>query len=79
MTGRELIMYILENHLEDEEIYKDGKLVGLMTLHEAAEKWNTGVNTVYTWVTLNKIKYVRINNVIYIPTNTKPIINSSVY
>ena len=79
MTGRELIMYILENHLEDEEIYKDGNLVGLMTLYEAAEKWNTGVNTVYTWVTLNKIKYVRINNVIYIPTNTKPIIDSSVY
>lgn len=79
MTGRELIMYILENHLEDEEIYKDGKLVGLMTLYEAAEKWNTGVNTVYTWITLNKLKYVRINNVIYIPTNTEPIINSSVY
>ena len=78
MTGRELIMYILENHLEDEEIYKDGNLIGLMTLYEAAEKWNTGVNTVYTWVTLNKIKYVRINNVIYIPTNTRPIINSSV-
>ena len=26
MTGRELIIYILENHLEEEEIFKDDKI-----------------------------------------------------
>ena len=31
MTGREMIIFILENHLEDEEIIQDGKIVGAVT------------------------------------------------
>lgn len=27
MTGKELILYILENNLEDSEIFKDGKFL----------------------------------------------------
>ena len=36
MTGRELIVYILQNHLEDEPIVNDGKILGLLTVEEAA-------------------------------------------
>ena len=34
MTGRELIVYILENGLENEPIFKNGKPIGFIT-HKA--------------------------------------------
>ena len=46
MTGRDLIIYILQNNLEDEEIFKDGKFIGFVTLNEAAVRLNVGVETV---------------------------------
>lgn len=38
MTGRDLILYILENHLEDEQVFEEGNLLGFITIIEAAEK-----------------------------------------
>ena len=38
MTGRELILYILENGLENEPVIKNGTFVGFMTVTQAAEK-----------------------------------------
>lgn len=67
MTGRELILYILKNGLEDEQVVKDGKLVGFLTLTEAASKFDVGTATVATWATLGYISYVNIGNVMYIP------------
>lgn len=49
MTGRALIIYILENNLENKEIFKDGKIVGFISVSEAASKFNVGVGTVKTW------------------------------
>ena len=49
MTGRELILYILENKLEDEIVIKDGIFVWLMDENEAAVKFNVGVPTVRAW------------------------------
>lgn len=49
MTGRELIIYILEHNLEDEEILQDGKLIWLMTEEEAAAKFSVGVSTIKLW------------------------------
>ena len=37
MTGRDLIVYIMLNKLEDEQVFKDGKLLGFLTEAEAAE------------------------------------------
>ena len=37
MTGRELILYILSNGLENEPVFKDGKFIGFMTEEEARE------------------------------------------
>lgn len=60
MTGRDLIIYILEHHLEDEELFKDGKIAGLLTYDEAAEKFNVGVHTIRTWVELGMLEQVSI-------------------
>lgn len=68
MTGRELIIYILENNLENEEMFSEDtvKLPGLLTLEEAAINMNTGISTVRTLYMLGKIKGCRIGGQIYI-------------
>lgn len=49
MTGRELILYILENGLEDEPVMQGGKFVGFMSGIEAAAKFNVGMATIDLW------------------------------
>lgn len=68
MTGRELIIYILENNLENEEIFSGDtvNLPGLLTLEEATVKMNTGISTVRTLYTLGKIEGCQIGGQIYI-------------
>ncbi len=44
MTGRELIVYIMQNGLEDEVIFKD-----LLTEEQAAIKFDVGVATIKIW------------------------------
>ena len=34
MTGRDLIVYILSNNLENEEVFKDGKFIGFIPAQE---------------------------------------------
>lgn len=67
MTGRDLIIYILENHLEDEELFKDGRIPGLLTYEEAAVKFGVGVETIKAWITRKTLPYVKIGETIYIP------------
>lgn len=67
MTGRELILYILQNGLEDEPVVQDGKIVGFLTLAEAASRYDVGTATVITWAKLGYISYVSIGGVMYIP------------
>jgi hypothetical protein len=69
MTGRDLIIYILSNGLEDRPIYENGNLLGFITPEEAAEKFNVGVPTVYIWVDLDMLDGVRIGDDLYIPFN----------
>ena len=38
MTGRDLIIYILENGLEDKEVFDGDRMLGFETLHDLAEK-----------------------------------------
>ena len=56
MTGRDLIMYILSNNLENEPVFKDGKLLGYMTMDVAAARLNVGVETIKTMINLDLIK-----------------------
>lgn len=69
MTGRELIIYILQNNLEDEPIFKDGKLIGFMTVGETAEKFDVGAATILTWLNLGYMDCVVLGDMIYIPNN----------
>ena len=71
MTGRDLIIYILENGLEDEPLYKDGHILGFMTEAEAANKFGVGIATVKAWVVRGALDGVKIGNQIYIPANSK--------
>ena len=71
MTGRDLIIYILENNLENEQIFKDGKLIGFMTVAEAAAKFGVGEATIYVWIGMNIIPGIQIEEGIYIPVNAK--------
>ena len=71
MTGRDLIVYILENHLEDEPIIKDGKFIGCMTVAEAAEKFGVGFATVHAWVITKQLESMRVIGSLYVPANVK--------
>lgn len=70
MTGRELIVYILTNRLEDEPIIQDGRLVGFMTVEEYAAKMGMGVMTVRAMILLETLSHVTIGDTVYIPVGT---------
>lgn len=67
MTGRELIIYILENRLEDEPVFEDGKFIGFKTVEQTAIDMGVGTATVHALVNCNKIKGVYVNPALYIP------------
>ena len=69
MTGRDLIIYILENNLEDELVFKDGKILGLMTVSEAADKFDVGPETIKFWYETQALKGIQIGSEIYILAN----------
>jgi hypothetical protein len=70
MTGRDLIVYILENKLEDAPVFKDGKLLGFMNVEEAAVKYEVGIATVKLWFRLGMLRGIVIGEEIYIPADT---------
>lgn len=66
MTGRDLIIYILQNNLEDEPVFKDGIFLGLLTESEAATKFNVGVATIRCWFEMGMLNGIKIGDEIYI-------------
>lgn len=71
MTGRELILYILQNGLEDEPVFDDGIFLGFMSEMEAAVKFNVGVATILAWYRCGMLPGILIGNSIYIPANVE--------
>lgn len=71
MTGRDWIIYILENGLEDEPFYESGKLLGFMTDVEAAIKFGVGVSTIRVWVELGHLKGIKLGDELHIPANAE--------
>ena len=68
MTGRELIMYILDNHLEDEPVFQNGTFVGYVSDVKFAKIMNVGVSTVRTWILLGHVKdAIMIGDTMFIP------------
>ena len=69
MTGRDLIIYILSNNLENEEVIKDGKLMGWTAVGEVAAKMNVGVATVLVWIAQQHINTITIGDTLYVPAD----------
>ena len=71
MTYRELIIYVLENGLENEEVFQNGKIPGFMTIEEYALAYDVGISTVKAWISLGRIKTIKLGNVVYVPFQTR--------
>lgn len=74
MTGRELIIFILENNFEDVEFTNVCDILGVMTVKQAALKWNTGEATIKTLFELKKIPGWKNGENIYILEQPNPLI-----
>ena len=69
MTGRELIMYILENRLEDEPVFQNGTFIGYVSDAKLAEMLGVGIATVHTWILLGRVKdAIMIGDTMFVPT-----------
>ena len=75
MTGRDLIVYILENKLEDERVFSNGTFLGFITPNEFASKKGVGVATVFTWIFRGQLEHVKIGSLYLIPANCELIFN----
>lgn len=65
MTGRDLIIYILQHNLEDQEVVKDGVFIGFMSEDEAAVKFGVATSTIRTWYVIDKLKGVKIGDSLF--------------
>lgn len=72
MTGRQLICYILEHHLEDEPVFKNGEFVGYTSEDRVAMLEGVGIATIQA-----KRKHglytdaIEINGKVYLPVDHK--------
>lgn len=69
MTGRDLMMLILEYKLEDTEVIKDGKFIWFMDEMEAAVKFDVGVSTIKAWYACGKLNGIKIGECLYFLRN----------
>ena len=69
MTGKELILYILQNNLENEVVIKDGVFVWLMNEEEAAAKFGVGVATIKAWYICGMLSGTKIGDHLYFLRN----------
>ena len=69
MTGRDLIIYILTNNLEDKPVFENGKFIGFVTVSDVAKQTDVGLATVHAWMHQGRLDSVVVNEGIYIPGN----------
>lgn len=65
MTGKELILYILQNNLEDTVVLNGTSFIGFMTVDEAAVKFNVGPATIKEWYDCRMLEGVKIGDSLY--------------
>lgn len=70
MTGRELIVYILQHGLEDEPVIKDNQIAGYISIEDFAKHGIVGIETVKTWIKLGMLDSVQIGNTIFVPIDS---------
>lgn len=65
MTGKELILYILQNNLEDTVVLDGALFVGFMSIEEVAVKFNVGTATVKAWYDCRWLDGTKIGDTLY--------------
>lgn len=65
MTGKELIMYILQNNLEDTIVLDGCLFMGFMTAEEVAVKFGVGIETVKAWYQCGMAEGTKIGDSLY--------------
>ena len=60
MTGRELIIYILQNNLEDKVV------IDTESVEEVALYYGVGISTVKAWYEMGQIDGIKINDTLYL-------------
>ena len=71
MTGRELIIYIIKNGLEDTEVFANDTFLDMMNMKEAAAKFEVGVFTIQLWYLKGYIHGISIGDSVYIFKDTE--------
>lgn len=66
MDGRELIIYILENGLENENIFSKEFLKFMPTIETVAVTFNVGVATVEAWIKNDCLRAIEFDDQVYI-------------
>lgn len=70
MTGRDLILYILNNKLENTEVNNDdGRVLDFITVEEAAAKFNVTTTTIMAWINLGTLRYIEFGKNNYMILN----------
>lgn len=72
MTGKDLILYILQNNLENEQVFKNGRFLSFLTVEEAAAKFGVGPATIHVWFEFDGLEGVKIGDDIFISQNAAP-------
>ena len=75
MTGRELIIYILQNHLEDEVFFEDDRIPGFMSTEEVALKIGVGTATVRSMYDIGMLRGIKIGDSLYFLNSGGEIVN----
>lgn len=70
MTGRDLIVYILQNNLEDTDVDSIMSSV-FIGEEEVAKRFNVGVDTVKVWYQLDMITGFELEGELYFPITIK--------
>lgn len=65
MTGKDLIIYILKNNLEDVNISRNGINSLFMNIDEAATKFGVGTATLIVWFARGQIDCFIIDGKLY--------------
>ena len=64
MTGKDLIIYILQNNLEDAEVVNIVSKI-FLTDYQVAAKFKVGVDTIRAWQALKLIDGINIRGAMY--------------
>ena len=71
MTGRDLIIYILQNRLEEEQVFSDHGFLDFMTVEEVAAKFDVGSETIKLWYAMKFISGVELCGSLFFPRDIK--------